>query len=467
MAKTVIPSKNGSSSKTTNEENPTTQSPARGPARPEVGLALAGGAPGGAIYEIGALHALNEAIDGLELVDCGAYVGVSAGAFLASCLANGLSTAKQCRAIVKHEPGEHPFVPENFFRPALKELSHRVYKVPKLLWKGLGDYASGREERLLAALTVVGRALPVGVFANEPIADYVQRIFSLEGRTDDFRELDRRLTVVATDLESGESMRFGHGGRKHVPISKAVQASTALPGLYPPVQIDGRHYVDGILLKTMHASVALDAGAKLVFCINPLVPVDTRKAVQTNEIKGGKVVRRGLVSVLSQTVRTMIYSRMHLGLRAYEALYPDADLILLEPRREDHEDFFSNLFSFSSRWRICEHAFDVTRQTLLSRKDELIPILERHGLGLNVEFLEDKTLDVWTSVGLPELSSAGGAEPEAATRPGVMKWRREAGKERPDGRHPTEESPTHAELMDDLTSTLDRIERLVEQRAGA
>ena len=48
-----------------------------------------------------------------------------------------------------------------------------------------------------------------------------------------------------------------------------------------------------------------------------------------------------------------------------------------------------------------------------------------------------------------------------------MKWRREAGKERPDGRHPTEESPTHAELMDDLTSTLDRIERLVEQRAGA
>ena len=90
------------------------------PLSPPVGLALAGGAPGGAIYEIGALRALDEAILGLDLRDCGCFVGVSAGAFLGACLANGLSTAQQVRAVVKHEPGEHPFVPEMFFRPAVR-----------------------------------------------------------------------------------------------------------------------------------------------------------------------------------------------------------------------------------------------------------------------------------------------------------------------------------------------------------
>ena len=47
---------------------------------PRIGVALAGGGPLGAIYELGALCALDEAITGLDLADCHAYVGVSAGA---------------------------------------------------------------------------------------------------------------------------------------------------------------------------------------------------------------------------------------------------------------------------------------------------------------------------------------------------------------------------------------------------
>ncbi len=84
-----------------------------------IGLALAGGGPAGAVYEIGAMRALDEAIDGLDVNALDVYVGVSAGAFLAANLANQLSSAQMVRAIVKHEPGEHPFVPETFFTPAL------------------------------------------------------------------------------------------------------------------------------------------------------------------------------------------------------------------------------------------------------------------------------------------------------------------------------------------------------------
>ncbi|MEM8929830.1 MAG: patatin-like phospholipase family protein [Acidobacteriota bacterium] len=400
-----------------------------------VGLAMAGGAPGGAIYEIGAMRALDEALIGLDLRDCGAFVGVSAGAFLVSCLANGLSTRQQVRAIVKPEPDEHPFKPETFFQPAVGELASRALRAPRLLGSAITDYLTGREERLLDALTVLGEAVPVGLFANEPIRDYVRRIFSIKGRSDDFGSLERRLTVVTTDLESGEAVLFGHLGRSWVPISTAVQASTALPGLYPPVEIDGRHYVDGVLLKTMHASVALEAGAELVFCINPLVPVDTRQAVQRNEIPAGQVIRQGLPSVLSQTVRTLIHSRMALGVQAYETRYPGADVVLIEPPRDDVEDFFSNIFSFSSRRAVVERAWQRTRDSLGERRDELQPILERHGLELDTDFLDDPDRDFWAGVGLPELST----------------------RRRPDGRLPDD-----TEVVDRLEKLLDRVERLTD-----
>ncbi len=400
---------------------------------PPIGLALAGGAPGGAIYEIGAMRALDEALDGFDLTQCGSYVGVSAGAFLAACLANGLRTGQQVRAIVKREPGEHPFVPEIFFRPAFKEIGKRLLKAPWLLGGALKAYGTRRERRLVDALTALGQSLPTGIFDSDPVRDYVERIFSIKGRTDDFSQLGCNLTVVTTDLESGEAMRFGHLGWPHVPISVAVQASTALPGLYPPVEINGRFYVDGILLKTMHASVTLDAGAELVFCINPLVPVDTRKAVQQNLLRRAPVMRRGLPTVLSQTVRTMIHSRMSLGLRAYERQYPDADVVLLEPPREYTEDFFSNIFSFSSRRAVCEHAYDETRRTLLARCDEIEPMLNRHGLRLDLDFLHDETRNVWASVGLPEL---------ATTESGQVKT--EAG----------------AAVSKDLEALLERVEKL-------
>ena len=408
-----------------------------------IGLAMAGGAPGGAIYEIGAMRALDEALIGLDLRDCGSFVGVSAGAFLTSCLANGLSTKQQVRAIVKAEPGEHPFIPEMFFKPALDEIGGRLLRAPKLLGGALRDFVLRRERRLADALTVLGQAVPVALFDNDPIREYVSKIFSIKGRTDDFTQLPRKLTVVTTDLESGESMLFGHLGWPYVPISKAVQASTALPGLYPPVEIDGRSYVDGVLLKTMHASVPLEAGAKLVFCINPLVPVDTRAAIQQNVLPPGQIRRQGLPSVLSQTVRTLIHSRMVLGMRAYQNRFPDADVVLIEPRRDDYEDFFSNIFSFSSRAAVVERAYHDTRRSLAARAETLQPILARYEIELDMEFLADPERDLWTGVGLPEMSTRNG-------RSG-----------------PKREEEKAEVVVGELEHLLERVERLAAERSTA
>ena len=63
------------------------------PQAPRIGLAIAGGGPIGAMYELGALRALDEACDGLDLTRLDCYVGVSSGAFFAAGLANRMDTA--------------------------------------------------------------------------------------------------------------------------------------------------------------------------------------------------------------------------------------------------------------------------------------------------------------------------------------------------------------------------------------
>ncbi|MFN7940355.1 MAG: patatin-like phospholipase family protein [Thermoanaerobaculia bacterium] len=377
--------------------------------RPKVGLALAGGGPEGAIYEIGALRALDEAIEGIDLNDLDLYIGVSAGAFIAANLVNHLTPTQMCRAILKHEPGEHPFRPEIFFTPALAEFGGRARSVPHLIADSILEFAKNPSDRtLIESFTRMARALPVGIFANEPIRHYLERIYSMKGRSDDFRQLEHQLIVVAAELNSGRSVLFGLDGQDHVPVSRAVQASTALPGLYPPVMIDGHYYVDGVLNRTLHASVALSRGVQLLLCINPIVPVDMARAVESGEMPEDQLVRRGLPTVLSQTFRTLIHSRLAVGMKAYDERYPDADVVLIEPERSDYRMFFTNIFSFSARRDVAQHAYRATRRELARRADELAPVLARHGVRLRRDVLADPERDLWAGVGV------GGPAPRRA-----------------------------------------------------
>jgi len=369
-----------------------------------VGLALAGGGPEGAIYEIGALRALDEAIEGLDLNAMPITVGVSAGAFVGACLANGITTAQLVRSVLAEEPGEEPLTPELFLMPAVGELVRRGAEVPRRIVEALADYLSRKDPQggLLSALTgQLGPALPVGLFNNTPLRAYLERVFAKEGRTNDFRELRHPLVVVAADLDSGEAVRFGEGEWAQVPIAQAVQASTALPGLYPPVVIGGRYYVDGVLLKTLHTSVALERGAGLVLCVNPLVPVNTADAVQRGAMRRGNLVDQGMPTVLSQTFRTLIHSRLDTGLAAYRERYRNADILLFEPRRDDYAMFFTNVFSFAARRRVCEHAYRSTLANLAARRDEITPVLARHRLRLREDVLGPPGRDLWESVGIP------------------------------------------------------------------
>jgi predicted acylesterase/phospholipase RssA len=355
------------------------------------GVALAGGGPLGAIYEIGALLALGETLQGLDLTSCGVYVGVSSGAFIAAGLANGLSPKSMHRMFIESDAADDPFEPDLLLRPALGEYVYRLASLPGLLAFAARQYLEpGGSAGFFESFSRLAHALPTGVFDNAGVGDYLTQLLSGSKRTNDFRQLRHKLFLVATDIDTGASVPFGADGWDDVPIARAVQASAALPGLFPPVEINGRFYVDGALTKTLHASVALRAGAKLLICINPLVPFDARLAAERGRRNEDSIVHGGLPSIMSQTFRTLIHSRMRVGMERYRAQFPDADVLLFEPERDDFEMFFTNVFSYSDRRRLCEHAYQRTREDLRRRHSELGEALGRHGVTIDDEALADE-----------------------------------------------------------------------------
>jgi len=365
---------------------------------PKIALALSGGGPLGAIYEIGALCALEESLNGIDFTKLQHYVGVSAGGFIAAALANGITPRELCASFIESdEQVAQAFDPSWLMVPAYGEFARRGIMFPALLLGALWQLTVGRKP-LTRALQQLGPSLPAGIFSSEHVNIQMERLFSQKGRSNDFRQLKTQLTLVATNLDSGEAAPFGRPGWDHVPISKAVQASAALPGLFPPVEIDDNYYVDGALKKTMHASVALEQGVDLMLCLNPLVPFDATAPQVAKVMRRGlpaekhhipRIVDGGLPAVLSQTFRSLIHSRMVLGMRQYEHAYPETDIILIEPDHRDPELYLANTFSYSQRRHLAEHAYQQTRQLLRSHKTGLSAKLWRHGISLHHEALDD------------------------------------------------------------------------------
>ena len=364
----------------------------------KLAIALAGGGPLGAFYEIGALHALGEAIIGRTLTDFDVYVGVSSGALVAAGLANGFDTTTLGSTFIHDEATVIPFAPATLMRPALAEYLRRIRLVPEVLSGIIRLYSRDPLRGAWpGAADALGTLLPGALFDNGRLERYLHATFSTEGRTDDFRKLARRLYVVATNLNTGESVSFGTPRHDRVPISRAVVASAALPGLYPPVSIEGREYVDGVLVHTMHASLAHEEGCRLVICINPLVPFDAARAARASGGERIDLASRGLPAVLGQTFRALIHSRMQAGMAGYRARFPLADTLLLEPDRHDEKFFLANVFRYTGRRQLTAHAYQRTRADLLAQAGRLAPILRRHGLELDMTRLRDRERTFSTS----------------------------------------------------------------------
>ena len=354
----------------------------------KIGLALAGGGPLGGFYELGALCALQDSIETLHFSDLDVYVGVSVGSFIAAGLANNMDVQEMTEIFAFNSRVETPFNPDNFLRPAFREYIKNIAQTPGLISKGLLRWAQNPlKTSLVDLLETAGRALPTGIFNNDKLEAFLREMFTRPGRTNDFTQLKKRLHIIASELNTGQIAAFSNDSNNEVPISRAAQASSALPGLYPPVEINGRIFVDGALRRTMNASAALKEDIHLLFAVNPIVPFKA----SDSDANLQNVVDGGLPMVLSQTFRSIVQSRLKSGLDKYDVLYPEADIILVEPDPNDSLMFNTNLFSYSRRDELCEYAYQLTRKHLRKNEASISPVLNRHGYHLQKGRLADRS----------------------------------------------------------------------------
>ena len=346
--------------------------------RSRTALVCAGGGVTGAVYEVGCLRALEDIL-GRSVLDLDLYVGVSGGAFVASLLASGISPAEMYDEVASRNRSPFGVPAAPLFRLGAGEFVRRSLQAPRVLTEALLCAIRGEGKNTFDVALSLFELLPAGLLDNSGVQEYLESLFRAHGRADRFDDLARELYVVAVDLDSGDAVAFGDEGRCDVAVSRAVQASTALPGLYRPVRIGARDYVDGGVKKTAHINLAIQHGAELVICINPIVPIlnDT----DHGPLKG-HLSNKGVTYVLDQVMRIMLHGRMQYGLERYKAEHPEVDILLIEPTREDMRMFNYNIMRYGARQIVAEHGYRSAVASFRRRGPEYRHLLRRHGIAM-------------------------------------------------------------------------------------
>ncbi len=354
-----------------------------GPRRDKTALVLGGGGFTGGVYEIGALRALDLLAANRTINQFDVYVGTSAGAFVASLCANGVTPEEMMRVVTHQGPQAFRDIDlGDLLRLNIPELARTGVRLPlklasltRQLLPQLGQVS------LIDIVLGLAEVLPTGAYTGEGIERYLRKVLAEDGRSDDFRRLAHELYLVATDLDSCERIVFGADGFDDVPISTAVRASGALPMVYAPVKIGERELIDGGIVSTTNLDIAVEAGADLVIVINPIVPF-------VNEADGdGPPARRisdmGFSKIGYQAFKLLGHRRLHELASMWEERYPGVDIVLIEPEPRDSLMFETSIMSFSSRIEIARHGFQSVTYHLLDEYERYSEIWARHGIEIS------------------------------------------------------------------------------------
>jgi NTE family protein len=218
-------------------------------------------------YHAGVLKALEES--DIDLPGADVIVGTSAGSIMASYLASGWTADD----FYEYGHGRHPQAvarPEEtdtslpLFEPLGNggvERARRAVGSAFALAASRGLWRRAARHRL--PLPHLRKAFPSGMFSTETTR---QRLY--EDLPTEWPRKD--LYITAVDMYSGERVAFGHPAAPEVPLPDAVLASTAIPGMFPPVRMAGRQYVDGGAASATSLDLAAHAGCDAILCVAPL-----------------------------------------------------------------------------------------------------------------------------------------------------------------------------------------------------
>ncbi len=224
----------------------------------------------------------------------------------------------------------------------------------------------------------------------------------------DFRAFERKrkrsLYITACDLDTAERTIFGADENCELTISQAVQASSAVPIFYKPARLNGVDYVDGGVRHTANIDIAIEKGADLIICYNPFRPfinrVDSDAPHAPYFADGRYLSDRGMKVVVNQVFRTLLHSRLKLGIQRY--LADDrfqGDIVLLEPRESDANFFAMNPLAFWKRADAAKHGFESVRSTIEQNFDQLQDVFGRHGLVMDRNVARRRAARARTNLG--------------------------------------------------------------------
>jgi predicted acylesterase/phospholipase RssA len=290
--------------------------------RPKLALALGGGGVIGGMYEVGVLAAIEERLPPGNGRGFDIYVGCSAGAVVASVMANGISASELYGILDRDLPD-----PLNFQRHAVyarDSFRRAFFQFARFVWAVGKNAVTGVRSSIPDMLARAERDFPAGFFSLAQLEQYMRGTFAARGLVNSFAALRGTLLIPAVDLDRAERVVFGCGALADVPISEAVAASSAIPGFFEPFRINGRDYVDGGVGFSGHADIAADAGADLVVVVNPLVPA-------VYEGGGASIRQRGMYFIMEQTNRIYTQNLLRQNLDAVATRYPKAAFFVIQP----------------------------------------------------------------------------------------------------------------------------------------
>ncbi|HWM63571.1 MAG TPA: patatin-like phospholipase family protein [Solirubrobacterales bacterium] len=360
----------------------------RGRKRPsKTALVLGGGGFTGGVYEIGALRALDLLAVNSTVNNFDIYVGTSAGSFVATMLANGVTPDEMMQVINDRVPSELEDLDlDKVLRPNYLGFLQKAAMLPLRTVELVTRLVRMGEFSAMDIGVGLAEALPTGLYSGDGIADYVEGVLTDTGKANDFRRLEKELYLTATDLDTCERLVFGEPGWDDVPISKAVQCSTALPIVYKPVELKGRQLLDGGIRSTTNVDIAVEKGAKFIIVVNPIVPFvnDFEKTIPTvTGTRARRVSDMGLPAIANQAFRLIAHARLHEAVAQWEEKYPGVDIILVEPEPNDELMFGTPIMDYSHRLQIARHGFESVTATLAQDYERFEEIAGRHGLEIS------------------------------------------------------------------------------------
>jgi NTE family protein len=356
--------------------------------RSRTALVLGGGGFTGGVYEIGALRALDLLAVNKTVNQFDVYVGTSAGSFVAALAANGVTPEEMMRVVNRQVPTPFRDIDRStLMRPNALACAQSLALMP-LRVLGLARTLVGQlgQVSLVDLAVGLGEGLPSGLYDGKGIETYIAEVLSDPDRTNDFRMLDRELYLTATDLDTCERVILGADDWDDVPISKAVQASTALPMIYKPVELKGRELVDGGIRSTTNVDVAVERGAKFIVVVNPLVPYvnDFQTVIPT--LSGSRIRRvsdMGFPQIGYQTFKLLAHQRLHEAVGHWREKYPGVDIVLIEPDPNDELMFSTNIMNYAKRIEIARHGFESVTIKLAKDYDNFRAVAARHGIEIS------------------------------------------------------------------------------------